>query len=307
MNSNLKKVPPAAEKKPAVSYWSKAKVMCPVCKKGFMREEMLSGGGRMIAGSLTDELQRLYEPSEKFGKVYPLLYAVGACPTCHLALLWNDFKEVADEKSVARLHDDEESRRRKAFTIFPYYDVTKERTLFDGAAMYYLALLSYEQLDPKYAITFKRGVISLRLAWLCTELQGLVPDRNYAYIAQVFYRKATFFYQQTLVNETTGVETIGSVTNFGPDIDKNYGYDGVTYLSALLEYKYGQRAVLPQRYQTLAANKRAIARLFGLGKASKSKPGPLLEHARALYETLAKELSDANTLDLDDEDAEEDA
>ena len=215
---------------------------------------------------------------------------------------------MTDAASITRLRDDEESRRKKAFTIFPYYDVTKERTLLDGAAMYYLALLSYEQLDPKYAITFKRGLISLRLAWLCSELQELAPDRNYGYISQVFYRKASFFYQQTLLNETGGVETISDVTNFGPDIDKNYGYDGVTYLSALLEYKYGQRDDLQSRYQALAANKRAIARLFGLGKTSKSKPGPLLEHARALYETLTKELADASTIDLgDDDDDEEDA
>lgn len=293
------------DKKPAISYWSKTKVMCPVCQKEFQREEMLSGGGRMIAGSLTDELHRLYEPSEKFGKVYPLLYAIGACPKCHLALLWSDFKEIDDEKSLVRLHKEAEDRRKKVSAVFPYYELAKERSLLDGAAMYYLALLSYETIDPKYATTFKRGMISLRLAWLCKDLHELMPERNYNYIAEVFYRKAMFFYQQTLEYETSGVETIGVVNNFGPDIDKNYGYDGVTYLAALFEYKYGQRDDLSLRLKNLAANKHAIARLFGLGKTSKSKPGPLLEHARALYETLSKELKDANTIDFDDDDDEE--
>ena len=68
------------KKKPAISYWSKNKCHCPVCKKDFPREEMLSGNGRMNAGKLTDELHRLYIPSARYGKIYPLIYAIGACP-----------------------------------------------------------------------------------------------------------------------------------------------------------------------------------------------------------------------------------
>ena len=55
------------EKKVGISYWSKDKVKCPVCKKDFEREVMRSGNGRMIAGGLTEELHRIYEPSAKFG------------------------------------------------------------------------------------------------------------------------------------------------------------------------------------------------------------------------------------------------
>jgi uncharacterized protein (DUF2225 family) len=32
--------------------------------------------------------------------------------------------------------------------------------------------------------------------------------------------------------------------------------------------------------------------MFGLGKASKSKPGPLMEKSRALYNTISKELNE---------------
>ncbi len=297
-------------KKPAISYWSKTKVMCPVCQKEFQREEMLSGSGRMIAGELTDELRRVYEPSKKYGVIYPLLYAVGACPKCHMALLWNDFKELDDKTSLKRIHLDEEKRRNRTFTIFPYYDLTKERSLLDGAAMYYLALQTYELMDVAYAPTFKRGMLSLRLAWLCRDLDKVSPGHNFGYIADVFYRKATFFYEQTVLNETSGTETITVVNNFGPDIDKNYGYDGLIYLGSLLEYKYGQKEDLPLRYKKLDASKRSIARIFGLGKSSKNKPGPLLEHARNLYDTLTAELKAANTLDFeftedDDDDSAE--
>ncbi|MCL2602375.1 MAG: DUF2225 domain-containing protein, partial [Treponema sp.] len=35
-----------------------------------------------------------------------------------------------------------------------------------------------------------------------------------------------------------------------------------------------------------------IAKIFGVGKSSKSKPGALLENARALYENISKELNE---------------
>ena len=57
------------DKKPKISYWSKTKCTCPCCRRDFEKEEMLTGGGRMNAGSLTDELHRNYIPSEKFGPV----------------------------------------------------------------------------------------------------------------------------------------------------------------------------------------------------------------------------------------------
>ncbi|MBQ3687923.1 MAG: DUF2225 domain-containing protein, partial [Treponema sp.] len=259
-------------------------------------EIMHKGGGRMIAGELTDELHRIFEPSKKFGRVYPLIYDIGCCPKCHTALLWKDFADIKDSDTLNRLLDDSEKRQACVETIFPYYDLMQERTLYDGAAAYYLALLCYEKVDIAYAPTFKRAMISLRLAWLCNDLNRVCPGRNFDYIAQVFYRKALFFYQQTLINETGRVESIESVSNFGPDMDKNYGYDGILYLSGVLEFKYGQREDESLRLKKLSEFKSAIARLFGLGKSSKEKPGPLLELARNLYDSVAKELSANNIL-----------
>lgn len=296
--SSKKTVNPA--KKPKVSYWSKNKCHCPVCQNNFEREEMLSGSGRMIAGELTDELHRIFEPSAKYGQIYPLIYSIGACPKCHTALFWNDFEEIQDNASLNDLLADSKNRMETVSNMFPYYELTRERNLLDGAAMYYLALLSYEKVDLSYAPTMKRAIISLRLAWLCNDLQKVVPDHNYDYAAQVFYRKAQFFYEQTLINETQRIETIAKITNFGPDIDKNYGYDGVIYLNSLLEYKYGQTEDMQMRYKKLDANKRSIARIFGLGKSSKAKPGPLLEKSRDLYDKLTATLNEANVISVDD-------
>ena len=288
-------------KKPKISYWSKNRCHCPVCQNNFEREEVLSGSGRMIAGELTDELHRVFEPSAKYGQIYPVIYSIGACPKCHTALFWSDFEEIQDNNSLNALLADSKNRKEIVNNMFPYYELTRERNLLDGAAMYYLALLSYEKVDLSYAPTMKRAIISLRLAWICRDLQKIVPEHNYDYAAEVFYRKAQFFYEQTLINETQRIETIAKITNFGPDIDKNYGYDGVIYLNSLLEYKYGQKEDMQMRYKKLDANKRSIARIFGLGKSSKSKPGPLLEKSRDLYDKLTATLNEANVISVDDE------
>jgi len=285
-------------KKPAISYWSKNKCECPVCHKSFEREEMLSGNGRMIAGDLTDELHRIYEPSARFGRIYPLIYAVGACPNCSAALFWEDFGELDDSKSIRNIREDEKHRIQAVNTIFPYYNLTRERSLYDGAAMYYLALFTYDRMDMSYLPTLKRAVISLRLAWLSRDLDAACPGHNFLYVADVFYRKAVFFYQQAVINETQRVEQSSTLGNSGPDIDKNYGWDGVIYLCALLEYKYGQRDDPQGRLKKLNEFKTAIARIFGLGKSSKSKPGPLLEKSRALYDNLAAEIEEYETIHI---------
>ena len=88
----------------------------------------------------------------------------------------------------------------------------------------------------------------------------------------------------------------------GPDTDKNYAYEGVLYLCGILELKYGQREDEEKRNLELDRSKRAIARMFGLGKKTKSKPGPLLEKARNLYDELKRELA---VDDDDEDDAEE--
>lgn len=307
MYANVKKK--EKPQKPAkISYWSKTKCYCPVCKHDFEKEEMLTGSGRTNAGDITDELHRLYIPTARYGEVFPLIYSIGACPRCHMALLWPDFEALKeDKKSLAAIRDDEFHRKSAVEAVFPHYNLKRERTLLDGAAMYYLALLCYEKVDLGHSPTIKRAIISLRLAWLCNHINEKIPGYNYDFIAKNFYKKSLFFYEQTLVNETAGVEAIGGIGSLGPDTDFNYGYDGIIYLCAILEYKYGQRDDMGLRFKKFGSNKRSIARIFGIGKKSKEKPGPLLNHARDLYERLNKELKDANSIEaeLEDEDEEE--
>ena len=66
------------------------------------------------------------------------------------------------------------------------------------------------------------------------------------------------------------------------------------YLTALLRYKYSFHDNPKLRVRALDEAKRTIARIFGLGKSSKAKPGPLLEHARELYGTISKCLNETD-------------
>lgn len=292
MAVSSKKLKETQKKKPVISYWSKEKMNCPVCKKNFDHEIMMSGNGRMIAGGLTDELHRIFEPSARFGRIYPLIYEIGTCPYCYTSLLWSDFKELKDKEVLDKLFESREERFKKVETIFPHFNLKKERNLYDGCAMYYLSILTYSEVNADLMPTMKSSFLTLRLAWLCNELNQICPEHNFDYIAQVFYRKALFFYQQSIINEQNRTEKCSSLGTFGPDMDKNYGWDGVIYLCGLLELKYGQRDDIQLRLKKLSESKTAIARIFGLGKSSKAKPGPLLEKSRDLYDTLSKEVSD---------------
>ena len=74
-----------------LTFFEKKQSVCPVCEAKFFREDLLSGGGRLIAGNLTRELRRQYDPSKKYGEVRPLLYPVTVCPVCYFAAFPQDF------------------------------------------------------------------------------------------------------------------------------------------------------------------------------------------------------------------------
>lgn len=279
------------DKVPTISFYAKEQTECPICGAKFKREELRSGGGRLIAGKLTDELHRLYEPSEKYGVILPLIYNLTVCPKCHYSAFTQDFT-IMDKESLNNIYENMQDRYESVKRLFSKLSFTSSRGLPEGAASYYLAMLCYEKVAPKYSPTIKQGVCSLRAAWLFDELDKKYPEENYGYLVTLLYRKALFFYRRAIELESAGKEMIANMKSFGPDVDKNFGYDGVLYLSALLEVKYGSRSNSEQRKNLMQQQRRSLAKLFGLGKSSKNKPGPLLEHARALYDIIVAELNE---------------
>ena len=88
----------------------------------------------------------------------------------------------------------------------------------------------------------------------------------------------------------SGSEPIDSAQGIlGPDTDNNWGFDGVIYLNAYLTLKFkDQLASDPEtQLEMLSRAKRMLAKLYGSGKSSKSKPSVLLDTARELYDELA--------------------
>jgi len=277
-----------------VSYLAKDEIACPVCATTFRREELLSGGGRLIAGSMTHELHRLYEPSVKYGDVYPLVYQSTVCPECWYASMEKDFSTIP--RSVCeQVSQDRQKRKDEISLIFPDIDFTKNRNLFTGAASQYLTLVCYDYFNHNATPAIKQGMSSLRAAWLFDELNSKHPAENYDQLALWFRKKAYFFYTEALHREQKGLESLGEAKNLGPDTDKNFGYEGVLYLSAYLSFKYGPTENANYRVEYLESSKRVIAKMVGGGKSSKAKPGPLIEYARTIYAEIKKEL---NSTDL---------
>ena len=272
-----------------VSFFSKTPTECPVCDTKFYKEEMRTGRGRLIAGKLTRELRRTYEPSKKYGDVYPLIYPVVVCPACYYATYGLDFAVVPPDAHTL-LQADTQTRIDTTGDILGGIDFTRPRELKEGLASYILAVMCYDRFPKNFGPTIKQGVSCLRAAWVAMDLHVVEPKENYDRLAALFYRKARFFYALAIEQEQNGKQGIPSDFPVGPDLDKNYGYDGILYIAGLLDWLYGPRKDRERRRIGLERSKRSIARIFGMGRASKDKPVALLDNARDVYEEIAKEL-----------------
>ena len=281
------------EKEAKVSFESKEEYSCPVCETVFHREELLSGSGRLIAGILTDELHRLYEPSAKYGDVYPLAYLATVCPECWFAAADKDFALLPPS---SHMHVAKDKAKRMADTrkVFPDLDFHENRNLESGAASQYLVVRCYDFYPKEFSPTIKQAIACLRTGWFFDEMDKKKPEQHYEWLARLFKKKALFFYEQAIIREQRGKETLSGIKMFGPDADKNYGFEGALYLSSLLRFKYSYLDNPTIRNPALGEAKRTIAKIFGVGKSSKAKPGPLLEHARYLYERISEELNESD-------------
>jgi hypothetical protein len=269
-----------------VSFRQKEVTKCPICSYEFHREEMLTGGGRLIAGKLTDELRRLFEKNMKFGKVYPLAYLVTVCPRCYYAAYPRDFLEITGTE-IDKISATTQARVNSVKKFFGDVSFEQNRDLLLGAASYLLAVDCYTFRIKQVAPTFKKAISSIRAAWLFGDLAEEMPERPYKKISAFFYQKAYQFYQEVLDLVQSGGETMEAAGNIGPDYDKNWSYDGILYMNAVLTLKVGGLETdIVKRIENFEKTKRYLSRLFGSGKASKSKPGALIDMTRDLYDRM---------------------
>ncbi|HOJ50052.1 MAG TPA: DUF2225 domain-containing protein [Spirochaetota bacterium] len=288
------------EDKKKISFFSKNETTCPVCNYSFKREEMLTGRGRLIAKDITPELRRTYEENTKFGEVHPLAYFITVCPACWYASPQRDFNNISPN-NIDLVSNLIEYRRKIIQEIFApiIIDFEQERNLYSGAASYILSISCYSFFPPKESPTIKKGISSLRAAWLFGDMAAKVLKENkkelyerFLKIQEIMYEKARNYYNSAYDLALKGKEKLDGV-DLGPDIDKNYGYDGFIYIMNYLNYKMSYKEEdIVKKAEIYREIKKTIGKIFGIGKASKEKPGPLLNIVRDLYDEVSSHLQE---------------
>lgn len=76
----------------------------------------------------------------------------------------------------------------------------------------------------------------------------------------------------------------------GPDVDKDYGYDGIRYLIGVLGYKYLDRSNEENLVRNLETLKMDFGKLFGMGKSNFDKPKIILDKSKDYYDLITDEL-----------------
>jgi len=223
--------------------------------------------------------------------VYPLAYNAVVCPKCWFASTEADFPLLPQTKKE-KARKDQGRRMDDARLIFPEADFTSPRGLVEGAASQYLVLRCYDFYDKHASPTIKQAIASIRTAWLLDDLNRNKPGQHYDWLATLFRQKSQYFYFEALSREQNGSETMSGIKIYGPDLDKNYSYEGMLYMCAYLRYKYGPSGDAEERKASLEDARRTIAKLFGMGKMSKDKPGAFLDQARKVYDSINKELEE---------------
>lgn len=276
---------------PKLTFYTKTPLTCPICDASVPKEELLSGSGRLIAGNLTDELHRKYEKTKKFGNVYPLVYSLPSCPYCYFSAFPSDWTSFNIKTDKNLLKDEQKRAFELSTSILGEINFKKPRHLQEGITSYLIATFTYEHADTDINPTFKQALCTLRGAWLSNYLIQEHPENSsiYRQLATMFYRKASFYYRYSCELEDISTENFTNLSFLGPDQDNNFGFDGVLYLSGLLEFKYGQRSNLKARLMSLNNIKTTISKIVGIGKASKSKPMDILDLSRSLYTAIKKE------------------
>ena len=276
-----------------VTFFSKKELVCPVCGTHFHREDLLTGRGRLSAGELTDELRRLYIPTQKYGAINPLLYPVTTCPSCFYSAEKKDFDQI-NAKKIEDLKQLGETRAKYLIKVFGKVpDFTDKRDLVSGTASYILAISCYPFFDKKkFAPAAKIGIYSLRTAWLLNDLfeESDKKEVFYKELSELFYRKAAHFYNLALERQSRAEENMDAKW-LGPDTDNDFGYDGFLYVTAVLNYKTAVYMEDPlQKLKVYEESKRVLSKVFGIGKKAKEKPDVLLNLARDVYDKIGEEV-----------------
>ena len=271
------------------TYNSKEVTVCPICNEKFHREELHTGRGRLIVDSLTNQLRHTYKPSDQYGIVNPLLYPITVCPNCKYAAFKEDFMKLKNNL-IPIIEKQRETREKDIRALFPLINFAKKRSLPEGISSYYLALHCYNVYPLEHSPTLRQALCALRCAWLCNDLHELQKNDNWDALRDLLYRKSRYLYKLAVEHDEKNVENFPEDINYGPDTEKNYGVDGIYYLTCYLELFYGPRDNSRQRAENLKIARSRLSKIFGMGQSSKRKPQPILENSRLIHNEISREL-----------------
>ncbi|MGL4676413.1 MAG: DUF2225 domain-containing protein [Brevinema sp.] len=269
--------------KPGVTFFSKHITICPSCGTELKKEELQTGRGRINASDLTLELRRMYIPTQKYGNVNPLLYPILVCPKCLLAGAPNEFQKFSSDQ-LPNIQQEEKNRHQLIQQCFgKELDFTNSRDTIEGAASYILGFACSIFLPKESSPTAKRGLYALRAAWLTDDLYQNSRLEHFRELRDSLYYQAYINYDRCLELQIKHLEPFDGFVWMGPDVDTNFGYDGLLYIIAFLSMKHIHLIPPEEQIVRLGNIKRILSKIFGIGKSSKSKPQALVSSAKTLY------------------------
>ncbi|MGL4366766.1 MAG: DUF2225 domain-containing protein [Brevinemataceae bacterium] len=279
------------QQKPSISFFSKKPIVCPNCDTNFYKEELQTGRGRINAGNITDELRRLYIPTQKYGIVNPLFYSIIVCPKCYFAGLLQEFQNK-NLKFNSDLKDDHSNRNLLITKIFgSTLDFQKYRTPITGLASYLLGFASTAYFDKNSSPTVKRAVYAVRAAWLASDLFTQTKLQHFQDLSKEMYHQAFINYDSALDKQVKNTEPLDGMPWLGPDVDTNFGYDGLLYMTSYLTLKHLHLFTEQDQITKLSQIKIVLSKIFGVGKSNRDKPEILVSKSKDIYSTANKQLS----------------
>ena len=285
--------------KPQVTFFSKNIITCPACQTKFQKEELQTGRGRLNAGDLTLELRRMYIPTQKYGIINPMIYPIVVCPSCLFAGLLSDLKKVLPA-TVPEIQAEEENRDKLLSDIFgEKIDFTTYRDTVEGLAAYILAFASTIHLPKESSPTARRGLYALRAAWLADDLYQKDKLKHFKELRDSLYYQSYINYTDCLTRQYTHQESFDGFVWMGPDVDTNFGYDGLLYMIAYLSMKHVHLLDPQEQIVKVGTLKRVLSKIFGVGKSTKNKPQVLVTNSKNLYTKATKLLEKLATSGFD--------
>ena len=294
-----------------VTFFSKSIITCPACQTKFQKEELQTGRGRLNAGDLTIELRRMYIPTQKYRIINPMIYPIVVCPSCLFAGLLSDLKKVIPAM-VPEIQEEEDNRDKLLTDIFgEKLDFTVYRDTVEGLAAYILAFASTVHLPKESSPTARRGLYALRAAWLADDLYKKDKIDHFKELRDSLYYQAYVNYSACLTKQFAHEEPFDGFVWMGPDVDTNFGYDGLLYMIAYLSIKHINLLTPEEQIIKIGNVKRVLSRIFGVGKSTRDKPQVLVFNSKNLYTDASKLLdklanSGFNTSVADDIENQED-